>query len=169
MIRKPFTSCLGVALFAAVAHAAAPIETKHLTVAVGSPATPVPAGARVSLTLDVTPRRTMHVYAPGEKEFIPISLTIAADPAIRTSAIQFPKPERMMNALDEPQLVYSKPFRIVQDVTVALAPAAHDRPRPPATIAVRGTLRYQACDDTICYVPVNVPVVWTIAVQQSAR
>lgn len=164
--------CLGLALsVGAAARASAPTETKHLVVAVSSTTAPVAPGTRVSLTLDVTPKPTMHVYAPGQKDYIPISLTIQVDPAIKASPVQFPRPEKLLlNALDQAQLVYSKPFRIVQDVTLAGTPAALDRARTPgATVTIKGTLRYQACDDTICYVPVNVPVAWTIALKPSAR
>jgi DsbC/DsbD-like thiol-disulfide interchange protein len=164
--------CLGLVLtLGAGVRAAAPTETKHLLVTVSSPAGAVAPGARVSLTLDVTPKATMHVYAPEQKEYIPISLTLQADPAIKPSAVQFPRPEKLrLNALDDSQLVYSKPFRIVQDVTIAGTPAVLDRSRTPgATVTVKGTLRYQACDNIICYVPVNVPVAWTVALKPAAR
>jgi hypothetical protein len=155
----------------AVVRAVAPTETKHLTMAVSSHAVGVAPGTRVSLTLDVTPKPTMHVYAPGQKGFVPISLTIQADPEITTGAVQFPKAEKLrVNPDDEAQLVYSKPIRIAQDVTIAATPAVLDRARTPgATVIVKGTLRYQACDDVICYVPVNVPVAWTIALKTPAR
>ncbi len=163
---------LGMGLWvAAVAGASAPIDTKHLTVAAPPVSVAVAPGARVSLTLDVTPKRTMHVYAPEQKDagFIPISLTIDPNPAITASAVQFPRPERL-RTLDDVQLVYSKPFRIVQPVIVAATPAVRNRARTPgATVAITGTLRYQACDDTICYVPVTVPVAWTIPLQPATR
>jgi hypothetical protein len=163
---------LGLALIAgAGVRAVGPTETKHLTMAVSSHTVGVAPGTRVSLTLDVTPKPTMHVYAPGQKGFVPISLTIQADPEITTGAVQFPKGEKLrVNPDDEAQLVYSKPIRIAQDVTIAATPAVLDRARTPgATVIVKGTLRYQACDDTICYVPVNVPVTWTIALKTPAR
>jgi DsbC/DsbD-like thiol-disulfide interchange protein len=139
--------------------------------AASSQAAGVTPGTRVSLTLDVTPKPTMHVYAPGQKGFVPISLTIQPDPEITTGAVQFPKAEKLrVNPDDEGQLVYSKPIRIAQDVTIAATPGVLARARTPgATVIIKGTLRYQACDDTICYVPVNVPVAWTIALKPPAR
>ena len=56
------------------------------------------------------------------EDFIPVSLKIDPDPAIAVGSIQFPKPERR-NVLGEDQLVYSAPFRIAQDVTLAATPA----------------------------------------------
>jgi DsbC/DsbD-like thiol-disulfide interchange protein len=184
MVKSFQAVCVGFVLtVGALAGATSPTETKHLTVAPSTPTGPVAPGARVTLTLDVTPKRTMHVYAPEPKAaggartvphgvpegFIPVSLKIDPDPAIAVGPIQFPKPERR-NVLGEDQLVYSAPFRIAQDVTVAATPAVRERARTAGgTVTVKGTLRYQACDDAICYVPVNVPVTWTVALERPAR
>ena len=43
----------------------------------------------------------------------------------------------------------------------AIAPRA--RGGRTADITIKGTLTYQACDDSICYAPVSVPVAWTVA------
>ena len=32
------------------------------------------------------------------------------------------------------------------------------------TLTVEGSLRYQACDDTRCYIPETLPVTWTLKV-----
>ena len=48
--------------------------------------------------------------------------------------------------------MYAKPFRILQDITSA----------KPGPLTVKGTLRYQACDDKVCYRPTNVPLEWTV-------
>jgi hypothetical protein len=32
-------------------------------------------------------------------------------------------------------------------------------------VTIEGTLRYQACDDRMCYVPKSVPLKWTLQVQ----
>jgi DsbC/DsbD-like thiol-disulfide interchange protein len=184
MITRFHAVWVGFVLTVAAAAGAAPpapVETKHLTLAATPPAGPVAPGARVTLALDVTPKRTMHVYAPkaaaarttatrgGTEGLIPVSLKIDADPAIAVGQVQFPKPE-LRDVLGESQLVYSAPFRIAQDVTLAATPALRARARTPgATVTVKGTLRYQACDDAICYVPVTVPVAWTVALEPPAR
>ena len=35
----------------------------------------------------------------------------------------------------------------------------------PGTFYVTGVLKYQACDDTICYNPKAEPVSWTVTVK----
>ena len=128
-------------------------ETKHLTLSTSSNA-PAGAGKRVSLLVDVTPKPTMHVYAPGQDSYIAISLTLEPNPAFTAGKAKYPAGEKiLMPILKETQIVYAKPFRITQDVTLKGA---------SAPLTIKGTVRYQACDDAICYLPTNVPVQWTI-------
>lgn len=142
------------------------VDTPHLTATVSASHTAVAPGGRVSLFVDVTPKAKMHVYAPQQKDYIPISLTLEPVRGVRASAPVFPPPEKYFFApLKETQLVYTAPFRIVQDVTFAPAAALRKAGHAPgATVTLAGTLRYQACDDAICYLPKSVPVSWTIKV-----
>lgn len=146
--------------------AAESATTRHLTLATSAADQPVAPGSRVSLAIDVTPKPTMHVYAPGQKDFIPVSLTIAPADLVKAGRVQFPAAEKLtVKELNETQLVYSKPFRIVQEVTIAKGAAAPRSGSRGATIVVKGMLKYQACDNSICYAPVSVPVAWTLALQ----
>jgi len=127
-------------------------ETKHLTLATSS--TAAASGKRVSLLVDVTPKPKMHVYAPGQDGYITISLTLEPNPAFTAGKPKYPAGEKiLMEALKETQIVYAKPFRIAQDITFK---------GTSAPVTIKGTVRYQACDDTICYLPTNVPVQWAI-------
>jgi DsbC/DsbD-like thiol-disulfide interchange protein len=131
---------------------AGPIETMHLKVTTSVSDKPS-RGGHVSLFVDVEPKPTMHVYAPGQDGFIVVTLTLDKDAAFTAATPKFPTPEKLLfEPLNETQLVYSKPFRIVQDITRAK--------KGPLTI--KGTLRYQACDDKVCFRPTNVPVEWTL-------
>ena len=133
-------------------------ETKHLTVATSATPEPAAPGKRVSLAVDVAPKEKMHVYSPGQEGYIGITLTLDADPSFTASKAKYPAGEKLyMPLLKETQLVYAKPFRIAQDVVVRPAAGA-------ASMTIKGTLRYQACDDAICYLPTNVPVSWTVKV-----
>ena len=139
------------------------IDTPHLTAKLSSSDTAVVPGARVSLFIDVTPKPKMHVYSPEQPDYIPVSLTLTAAPALRVHKPIFPKPDKYFFApLKETQLVYSQPFRIVQDIVLKLQPSNVEE------IKVTGTLRYQACDDAICYLPKNVPVSWIVRLKSPA-
>lgn len=138
------------------------IDTRHLTatLSVGQPV--VGPGGRVSLLVDITPKPKMHVYSPQQKDYIPVSITLEANPAFRAERAVFPKPEKFFfEPLKETQLVYSKPFRIVQNIVLKPQPSNVEE------IKVIGTLRYQACDDAICYLPKDVPVSWTVRLKSA--
>ena len=135
-------------------------ETKHLTVTTSASATTVAPGGRLELYVDIAPKPKMHVYAPEQKDYIPVSFTVEASDSIKSGAVRFPKAEKyFFEPLKEMQLVYSKPFRLFRDVTFASTARGTE-------VTIKGTIRYQACDDAICYVPQNVPVSWTIAVKR---
>jgi DsbC/DsbD-like thiol-disulfide interchange protein len=140
-------------------------ETRHLTMKATTSAEHVAPGKKISLLIDVAPKPNMHVYSPGQQGYIAIALTLDANPAITAAKAKYPPGEKFfMAALNETQLVYAKPFRIEQDVTIK-ATDEHGLTRSAETpVVIKGTVRYQACDDKICYLPVNVPVSWTIAV-----
>lgn len=134
-----------------------PIETAHLSIAPSASAKSVARGGKLTLQLDVTPKPKMHVYAPGQEGYIAIQLTLSGD-AITAAKAKYPPGEKyVMPALNETQLVYAKPFRITDDVTL--------KPSARGTVVVNGTVRYQACDDAICYLPKTVPVEWRLEVK----
>ena len=138
------------------------IDTAHLIARLSTSEAAVAAGARVSLFIDVTPKPKMHVYSPDQSDYIPVSLTLSDNSALRVHKPIFPKPERFFFApLKETQLVYSKPFRIVQNIVLKSQPSNVEE------IKVTGTLRYQACDDAICYLPKDVPVSWTVRLKSA--
>lgn len=136
---------------------AQPIATVHLSVVAS--ASDVDAAGKASLYLDISPKPKMHVYAPGEKDAIPVGLTLAPLRAIKPGKIVFPPPEKYLFApLKLTQLVYSKPFRLTQPITIV-------NPPPGGTLTIKGTLDYQACDDAVCYVPKEVGVTWTLKIR----
>src|SRR5713226_6914869 len=63
--------------------------------------------------------------------------------------------------------VFEGKFRISQDLTVTPSKAS-DAIRTvfskERTISITGDLKYQACDQTVCYPPTSVPVKWQLQV-----
>ncbi|MGH9308868.1 MAG: protein-disulfide reductase DsbD N-terminal domain-containing protein [Vicinamibacterales bacterium] len=133
-------------------------DTRHLTLTTSASTRNVRPGARVSLFVDVTPKPKMHVYSPEQKDVIPVALKLDPPAGVQVGAANYPKPEQYFFApLNETQLVYSKPFRLTQEIVVnASSPS----------VTIKGTLRYQACDEAICYLPQTVPVSWTLTVNK---
>ena len=134
-------------------------ETRHLRISTSAGAAEVARGGKLSLFAEVDPKPNMHVYAPGQPEYVAVSLTLDKDPAITAGTPKFPTPEKVFfQPLKETQLVYSHLFRITQPVTISRAHAE-------GTLTIKGTLRYQACDDAVCYIPATVPLAWSVKIK----
>src|SRR5438445_8941826 len=135
-----------------------PTPPKHLTItATSSAATAAPA-SKVSLFLDITPNPGIHVYAPGAKDYLPIAVTIDPHPGVTVGAVKYPKSDTMVFE-GERVPVYQKAFRLVDEVSLASSLKTADM------VTLIGTVKYQACDDHVCYFPASVPVSWTIKVR----
>jgi len=118
----------------------------------------VTPGQRVQLFVDVTPKPKMHVYAPGAKDYQPISIELNS-PGSKAGKVTYPKSQDWyFEPTKEHVPVYELPFRLTQEVTVG----ADAKPGP---LYVTGVLKYQACDDEVCYRPVTEPIAWTLIVK----
>jgi thioredoxin:protein disulfide reductase len=136
--------------------------TPHLTMAASASTAKTPArpGAVVSLFVDVIPDLNVHVYAPGAKDYLPIALEIAPSAGVTIGKLMYPKAQDLyFEPLKEHVPVFSAPFRLVQTVTVGRTA------KPGQSIVVTGSLKYQACDDKVCFNPVTAAVSWTISVK----
>ena len=118
-------------------------------------------GQRVALVLDLELKPNMHVYAPGVDGYIPIDWKMKDSDVASRMRLCIPKPEILfLKAIDEKVPVYKGHFRLV-----ATSPSEPTRrsnpPRCRGTVHRRGFLRYQACDDRMCYIPQELPLKWT--------
>jgi len=151
-----------LAVIVAQAPAKKTTETAHLVVTT-SVVPDTASGRKVSLQVDVAPKPLMHVYAPGQEGYIAIVLTLDTDASFEAAKAKYPAGEKLfMPLLNETQLVYAKPFRITQAVTFRSEAA-------PGPRTIKGTLRYQACDDKICYRPTSIPIEWTVDESRGAK
>ncbi len=130
----------------------------HATILSSPPEVSGKAGAKLALFVDVTPKPNIHVYAPGNEFYIPITVKLNPQADVKAGKLAYPKSE-MATIADERVSVFQKPFRLTQDITVDRAA------KPGSTVVVGGTVSYQACDDKVCFPPESAPVSWTIAVR----
>jgi hypothetical protein len=141
--------------------------SKYLSVRVDRDKRPARPGATITLYADVTPQPKMHVYAPGQKDYISIELATTAAPEFKAGAPKYPVPVDFYYApLRETVKVYDKPFRIAQDVTIASTAEVRRRAAAGDPLTITGTLDYQACDDAVCYRPDSLKLSWTIPLQR---
>jgi hypothetical protein len=136
-------------------------------------------GNRITLGVEVTLPSGMHVYAPEAKHYKPIQLVIEsidADPldASLLKATRYPRAQIMfLPAIKERVPVYQHRFSIAQDLVILPPKEVQQKLRAPGngadakvTFTVHGTLKYQACDAKICYLPAQVPVTWQLALHR---
>src|ERR671924_1761583 len=70
------------------------IETKYLDLKLSASRTDVGPGSRLSLFVDVVPKPKIHVYAPGQEDYMPISLTLEPGKGYEPAgAAKYPRPE----------------------------------------------------------------------------
>lgn len=119
-------------------------------------------GEKITLSLEVELRPGVHAYAPGVENYIPISWTLEKSRTYSANDVEVP-PARMLHldAIDETVPVYEGHFRLVREVTIG--PRRTVRKGP---LNIAGTLRYQACDDRMCYKPETLPLQWTLTVNK---
>ena len=127
----------------------------------------VAPGAHFLLVVDLRPDQKIHVYAPGNPSYIPVALKIQKQPGVVVrAAAPMPKAEDFFfKPLNEHVAVYRRPFRITQEVMIDPSRQGQAALNGATNVAITGTLTYQACDDTTCYNPRDVPLSWAVAIR----
>lgn len=140
-------------------------DTMHLTVNQSISATEIAPGQKVSLSFDITPKRNMHVYAPGKHDYQVIAVKLDPQLWLKVAPTTYPPSEIYhFKELDEKVETYGRPFKLVQDATI-LDTAAAKKALAAGPIKLSGLLTYQACDDKVCYAPAKVPVNFALTVK----
>jgi len=109
------------------------------------------------LALRVTLPESVHTQSnkPRDPSFIPTELTVDAPPGISVDEIVWPEAQDLkQEGLDQPLAVFEREFYIGVQLKCATPPAAGTR--------IPAHLRYQACDEKLCYAPLTANVEWTI-------
>jgi hypothetical protein len=147
-------------------YGAVDIPAKQLALRIGVDRERVSPGDRVTIIVAVTPRARMHVYAPGEPDYIPIELKLDRSPRVSSmTAAQYPGSNTIfLAAVNQRVKAYDAPFRITQALTIAATPEIIALAGSRKPVEVTGTLSYQACDDSVCYRPESVPLRWEIPI-----
>ena len=118
-------------------------------------------GETMRLSLKVRLPEHVHVQAhePRDPSLIPTVLTVEAPPGITVEAITYPPPTELTQAGRRDTLAVLGPdFAIDVRLTVAATAAAGD-------LAVPAMLRYQACNDAVCFPPARATATWTVHVR----
>ena len=133
-------------------------NTRHLSFTASLSPDVARPGGRLSLVVDVVPKKTMHVYARGTK-YRAVTVKLNSQAFLKASPTVYPKPSiYIFKPLKEQVFVYDDPFKLTMTIGVgALQPRT-------SRLKISGTLSYQACDDRVCYLPESVPLEWNLPV-----
>jgi hypothetical protein len=164
------TATILSSLGAGIGGGAVKAETAHLTLTATISDTVAAPGERLSIVVNASPKRGMHLYAPGKHTYRVVQVTIDPQPWLRKHDTVYPAAEIYhFKPLDERVEVFIKPFRLRRDVTLLATPEAQKILAGMPTATITGALDYQACDDTVCYNPVRVPFSFTVSVKTLDR
>ena len=145
-------------------------QTDHLTVTTSASDSIVHGGNRVALVLEVDLKPKMHVYSPEVKGYIPIEWKMDSANGLTFHDAGFP-PSKLLHlpAIDEVVPVYEGRFRVLRDVLLGKPEQVEPLLNAEGQLVLKGTFRYQACDDKVCYLPQTVPVEWKFQWQAHDR
>ncbi|MGE0445719.1 MAG: protein-disulfide reductase DsbD domain-containing protein, partial [Vicinamibacterales bacterium] len=122
-------------------------------------------GSTVRLAVRVTLPEGLHVQsnAPKDPSLIPTTLTLEPPAGTEVKEIVFPDASDFTVAgIDEPLKVFEHEFYI--GVQLAVASTV-----PAGQLALPATLRYQACNDQLCFAPATADAPWKLTVIASGR
>ncbi len=144
------------------------VQAPHLHLTLGQSDRSVIPGGRISLIAEIELPPDVHVYSPGVQGYKPIELALQEIPGIEFQPVAYPASKTLyLEAIKEQVPVLEGKFRVTQDLTIVpsktsdaiRAVFSHKR-----TVAIKGELKYQTCDKTVCYPPTSVPLSWEFEV-----
>ena len=139
-------------------------QPARLSVAVTAPEKAVAPGAHGAIILSVTPNPDIHVYAPGNPDYIPVAVEMTPQAGLTFQPAAFPPGQDLLfGPLKTAVKVYSDPFDVRVPFTVKAAKGKASSAEP-ATLTVHGTLSYQACNDKVCFPPQAAPFEATVTI-----
>jgi len=143
-------------LLAAVASAQPPqVQIETLVAADGAAAG---ATLRAAIRVYLAPGFHVNSNKPLEDFLIPTALNLSPPDGITMTEITYPEAGLLeQKGAELPLSVFEERFAI--GVLLALA-----NDLPVGTYTVPGTLRYQACDETMCYMPTTATFDWSVRV-----
>jgi hypothetical protein len=140
--------------------AAAQMLRPDIKVAATPVSGPVKAGGTATVRLSVRLPQDVHVQSdkPRDPSLIPTALTLVPPAGFSIDKISYPKATDLsQSGRAEPRAVFGGAFII--EVRLAAQDGI-----PPGDHQVQATLRYQACNESVCFAPTRATAQWTIRV-----
>lgn len=146
------------------------VEGKQIVATMEASNATVAPGQRVALTIDVDLQPNLHVYAPGVETYIPIEWKMDDGSAAEAHDTVFPHAEKLfLKAINETVPTYTNHFRLSRDITIPPDEKLKAALDGEGHFVVNSTLKYQACDDRMCYFPQMVKLKWEFQYTGAAK
>jgi cytochrome c biogenesis protein CcdA len=125
----------------------------------------VRAGTPIRVALTVTLPEGLHVQSdkPRDPSLIPTTLTIDAPDGIKVTQLVFPHPT------DFAQEGQAQPLAVFDHEFVVGAELEVDGGVGPGELTVPARLRYQACNDKVCFRPMTATTAWTLRIAPAGK
>src|SRR6185436_8763506 len=118
--------------------------------------------ARAAITVRLPEGFHMNSDKPREENLIPITVSMEAEPSVTGATAAFPEPiDLKQEGAAVPLRVFEREFAIGLQVNVA-ADASAGAHKLPLRV------RYQACDEKQCYLPITAPLELNLSVSANA-
>ncbi len=156
--RNLAAGALTVALWASIAAAQPGRIPIELATVAAADAAHAGTTFHVAVRAQLEPGFHVNSHEPLETFLIPTVLTLDPPPGVELAGLAWP-PAILLSqtGADQPLAVFEEAFAIG-------AALALDAALATGTYAVPGVLRYQACDETMCYLPATAPLDFSVTV-----
>ena len=126
-------------------------------------ATVVAAGSTTRVALTVKLPAGLHVQsdAPRDPSLIPTVLTVQPPPGVSVRHLIYPE------ATDFEQAGQPQPLAVFEHEFVTGAELAIAKDAAPGELVIPGRLRYQACDDKLCFAPQTATFEWKVRIARA--
>src|SRR5687767_6426675 len=156
--RAPFVAALLAVAASALSAQQGPPLTAKLTPLAETSALRAGTSARLAMRVELSPELHVQSNTPSDATFIPTVLTVDAPAGVTVDELVYPAAQKLkQEGLPEPLSVYGHDFVI--GVRVTLASTVE-----PGTVVISARLRYQACNDRVCFRPITAAEPWVVQV-----
>lgn len=138
-------------------------KAKHVAIATTSSTGIVSGGQRILLSVEIEIPKDYHLYAPGVEGYHAVDWQMTSAELAKPHAVDFPKSRILyLQAIEEKVPVYEGKIRLLRDVTLAQSKVLAAAGGEVKQVTLKGSLKYQACSDRMCFPPETVPLHWTL-------
>jgi hypothetical protein len=118
-------------------------------------------GSETDLLLEIQIPEGSHLYGEGAEGYLPLKLELEPHPWLEFGSAVLPEPEALfMPAIQETAPVYEGHLLLRVPVKVTSRDVA--KLEEEQSLKIGGTVKYQVCTETQCFLPTDQSLSWTV-------